>query len=234
MKYRIHILYPKSQRLQSHLGPFFANSANDHWVQLCWSSSRAHKLHILQSSTLKREDATSSASSFFCCFYCETHFKWRSWDDDVIKYNISLCSKNKVGSSHQGRGTFLLKSPPHPHGVWKSPKKSHSTLRANRPTFIFSVDKSWLENIKNGEFWRRFGNLKLAVKQCYQTGQFWKDKNWWSMPKLKHSNEIFWVIFEHYEPLRHLKIFNFEPRFLLWQLFFTHESTKQLFFGPFL
>ena len=108
-------------------GPFFANSANDHWVQLCWSSSRAHKLHILQSSTLKREDATSSASSFFCCFYCETHFKWRSWDDDVIKYNISLCSKNKVGS-HQGRGTFLK----------KSSTSSKTFLKAKDNSFVLS------------------------------------------------------------------------------------------------
>ena len=147
-------------------GPFFANSANDHWVQLCWSSSRAHKLHILQSSTLKREDATSSASSFFCCFYCETHFKWRSWDDDVIKYNISLCSKNKVGSSHQGRGTFLLKSPPHPM-VFENHRKSlilHCERGANRPTFIFSVDKSWLKISKMVNFGEL--NLKLAVKQC--------------------------------------------------------------------
>ena len=27
-------------------------------------------------------------------------------------------------------------------------------------------------NAKNGPFWRVFENLKLAVKQCYQTGQF--------------------------------------------------------------
>ena len=26
-------------------------------------------------------------------------------------------------------------------------------------------------------------NLKLAFNQCYQTGQFKKDKNWWKMPK---------------------------------------------------
>ena len=26
--------------------------------------------------------------------------------------------------------------------------------------------------IKNGPFWRVIENLKLAVKQCYQTGQF--------------------------------------------------------------
>ena len=36
---------------------------------------------------------------------------------------------------------------------------------------------------KNGPFWRVFENLKLAVKQCYQTSQLKKDKNWWKMPK---------------------------------------------------
>ena len=29
-----------------------------------------------------------------------------------------------------------------------------------------------IKNVKNGPFWRVFENLKLAVKQCYQTGQF--------------------------------------------------------------
>ena len=45
-----------------------------------------------------------------------------------------------------------------------------------------------------GEF---FEKLMLAVKQCYQTGQFKKDKNWWKMPKLKTSNATFWVNFKH-------------------------------------
>ena len=29
-----------------------------------------------------------------------------------------------------------------------------------------------IKNAKNGPFWRVFENLKLAVKLCYQTGQF--------------------------------------------------------------
>ena len=55
--------------------------------------------------------------------------------------------------------------------------------------------------IKNGQFWRLFENLKLAVKQCYQTGQFQWDKNLMKMPKLKNSNETFWVIFKHCVPI---------------------------------
>ena len=37
--------------------------------------------------------------------------------------------------------------------------------------YILSGQKL-IKNAKNGPFWRVFKNLKLAVKQCYQTGQF--------------------------------------------------------------
>ena len=37
--------------------------------------------------------------------------------------------------------------------------------------YILSGQK-FIKNAKNGQFWRVFENLKLAVKQCYQTGQF--------------------------------------------------------------
>ena len=47
------------------------------------------------------------------------------------------------------------------HGVWKSQKKSHSTLRVK-----------FIKNAKNGPIWRVFENLKFAVKQYSQTGQF--------------------------------------------------------------
>ena len=37
--------------------------------------------------------------------------------------------------------------------------------------YILSGQKL-IKNAKNGPFWRVFENLKLAVKQCYQTSQF--------------------------------------------------------------
>ena len=51
------------------------------------------------------------------------------------------------------------------HGVWKSQKKYHSTFN------ILSGQKL-IKNAKNGPFWRVFEKMKLAVKKCYQTGQF--------------------------------------------------------------
>ena len=38
-------------------------------------------------------------------------------------------------------------------------------------TFTFGVAKN------NASIWRVYENLKLAVKQCYQTGELLKDKN---------------------------------------------------------
>ena len=45
------------------------------------------------------------------------------------------------------------------------------------------------------ELWRDFENLKLAVKQCYQTGQFNRTKIGGKCQKFKNSNATFWVIF---------------------------------------
>ena len=49
---------------------------------------------------------------------------------------------------------------------------------------------NFFNRIKIGEKWQKWSNLailknlKLAVKQCYQTGQlFNRTKNWWKMPK---------------------------------------------------
>ena len=41
----------------------------------------------------------------------------------------------------------------------------------------FKSGQKLIENAKNGQFWLVFENLKLAAKQCYQTGQSKSDKN---------------------------------------------------------
>ena len=50
-----------------------------------------------------------------------------------------------------------------------------STLRAKRAKYVYILTLSGqklIRKAKNGPFWRVYENLKLAVKQCYQTGQF--------------------------------------------------------------
>ena len=44
---------------------------------------------------------------------------------------------------------------------------------ASEASYVYILSRQKLiKNAKNGPFWQVFENLKLAVKQCYQTGQF--------------------------------------------------------------
>ena len=53
----------------------------------------------------------------------------------------------------------------------KNHRKSLNIASEASYVYILSGQKL-IKNAKNGPFWREFENLKLAVKQCYQTGQF--------------------------------------------------------------
>ena len=44
---------------------------------------------------------------------------------------------------------------------------------ASEASYVYIMSgQKFIKNAKNGTFWRVFENLKLAVKQCYQTDQF--------------------------------------------------------------
>ena len=44
---------------------------------------------------------------------------------------------------------------------------------ASKAIYIYILSgRKFIEKIKNGQFWQVFENLKFAVKQCYQAGQF--------------------------------------------------------------
>ena len=48
---------------------------------------------------------------------------------------------------------------------------------ASEASYVYILSgQKLIKNAKNGPLWRVFENLKLAVKQCYQTGQFVKRK----------------------------------------------------------
>ena len=80
------------------------------------------------------------------------------------------------------------------HGVWKSQKTSHSTLKAKQATFTFWVDKKSLKMPKKvnfDKFWKPYAYSQTVLPDM--TGQFQKDKNGLKIPK---SNETFRVIFK--------------------------------------
>ena len=62
------------------------------------------------------------------------------------------------------------------HSVWKSQKKSHSTLRAKRACYIVSGQKL-IKNVKIGPFLILWSNS--VTRYVY----FIRDKNWLKMPK---------------------------------------------------
>ena len=74
---------------------------------------------------------------------------------------------------------------------------------ASEASYVYYLSgQKFIKNAQNCQFLRLLRlleNLKLAVKQCYQTGHFWKDTNWWKMPELKNSNATFCAIFKHCE-----------------------------------
>ena len=44
---------------------------------------------------------------------------------------------------------------------------------ASEASYIYILSgQKLIKNAKNGQFWKVFENIKLAVKQCYQKGQF--------------------------------------------------------------
>ena len=44
---------------------------------------------------------------------------------------------------------------------------------ASEASYVYILSgQKFITNAKNGPFWQVFENLKLAVEQCYQTGQF--------------------------------------------------------------
>ena len=57
------------------------------------------------------------------------------------------------------------------HSVWKSPKKSHSTMRAKRANILSG--QKLIKNAINGPFWRVFENLEACGQTVLpETGYF--------------------------------------------------------------
>ena len=79
------------------------------------------------------------------------------------------------------------------HGVWKSQKKSHSTLRAKRATFTFRVDKSSLKMPKMVHFGEFLKTWSLRLNSVTRQVSFNRTKNG---VKCQNSNATFWVIFK--------------------------------------
>ena len=102
------------------------------------------------------------------------------------------------------------------HGIWKSQKKSHSTLRAKRATFTFWVDKSLLKMPKMADltsFWKmrlfeEFSNNVLSNTNSISTVYFEVAFAFISRPKcnLRHWEQTKWMNFQSDENKFYFKV----------------------------
>ena len=95
------------------------------------------------------------------------------------------------------------------HGVWKSQKKSHSTLRAKRATFTFWVDKSWLKVPRMVHFGEFLKNWSLQSNSVTRQVSFNRKK---IDGKCQNSNATFWVIFKQWRTSKTKNFFAKSPQ----------------------
>ena len=69
------------------------------------------------------------------------------------------------------------------------------TFNVSEASYVYILSEQKLtKNSQKGPFGRVLENLKIAVKQCCQTGQFYQDKNLWEnakirMPHFSHTSK---------------------------------------------
>ena len=108
------------------------------------------------------------------------------------------------------------------HGVWKSQKKSHSSLRAKRATFTFWMDKSSWNKPKMVHFNEFLKTWSLRSNSVTREVPINRTKIDRKCQNGKNSNETFWVICKHCVSIEMNGIFyhafmNFKKR--RWQSF---------------
>ena len=117
---------------------------------------------------------------------CTTHRKWTASLSANLYLSVQPKKVPKVSGLQsfcwdqklcllESQGSFCQTVCPnkfgHPARCLITEKVSFNIASEASYVYILSGRKL-IKNAKNGAFWRVFEKLKLAVKQCYQTGQF--------------------------------------------------------------
>ena len=92
-------------------------------------------------------------------------------DDVVFTTNIADLSANLDQTSRNFQLQKRFQVINSPQCLKITEKVAFNIASEASYVYILSVQK-FIKNAKNGQFWRVFEYLQLAVKQCYQTGQF--------------------------------------------------------------
>ena len=92
----------------------------------------------------------------------KTRVQWSSW----LHYYIHRQNADRLSRSMWEKLAQCLKI---------REKVSFNIASEASYVWIF-IGQNFFKNAKNGQFWQVLKNLKLAVKQCYQTGQLLSNK----------------------------------------------------------
>ena len=86
---------------------------------------------------------------------------------------LNKCNAHSFSNSKARQVSCLETYTVQMHSVWKTTEKVSFYNIASEASYVYILSgQKLIKNAKNGPYWRVFENLKLAVKQCYQTGQF--------------------------------------------------------------
>ena len=82
--------------------------------------------------------------------------------NEELGFKIDL--SGNTGFMFSSSPLFLKRTGGHlwQHSVWKSQEKVSFNI-------VSEAKQKFMQNAKNGQFWRVFEKLKFADKQCYQT-----------------------------------------------------------------
>ena len=93
----------------------------------------------------------------------------KSWGQVPGEFSLAHCTTNRDTKKNSTENP-PLKQITASHGVWKITEKISFNIASEASYVNILSGQKLIKNAKNGPFWRVFENLKLAVKQCYQTG----------------------------------------------------------------
>ena len=114
------------------------------------------------------------------------------------------------------------------HGVWKSQKKSYSTLWEKQATFTCWVDKSWLKMPKIVHFGEFLNTWSLRTNSVTRQVNFDRSKIGGKCQNWKFLNATFWVIFKHCARATSQEL----PPSISREIFMSFEwKNPQFFFG---
>ena len=79
----------------------------------------------------------------------------------------------------------------------KIKEKVSSSKIASEASYSYNLsEQKFIKKIKNGPFWLIFENLKLAIKQCYQTGSYSITQKRWKLHKM---SKLKWDILSDFQ-----------------------------------